>query len=85
MTLGIGALPPLLIDRLRTKQVLLNLLSNAIKFTPKGGVVSVEADRDATGGVVICVRDTGIGIAPEMIPLAFEPGLTNRLLLCHGI
>ena len=73
LTLDIAALPPLLIDRLRTKQVLLNLLSNAIKFTPKGGVVSVEADRDATGGVVICVRDTGIGIAPEMIPLVFEP------------
>jgi signal transduction histidine kinase len=73
LTLDVGALPSLLIDRLRTKQILLNLLSNAVKFTPYGGVVSVEAGRDATGRVVVCVRDTGIGIAPEMIALAFEP------------
>jgi signal transduction histidine kinase len=73
LTLEIASLPPLLIDRLRVKQVLLNLLSNAIKFTPKGGVVTIEADRNAKGGVGICVRDTGIGIAPEMIPIAFEP------------
>ena len=73
ITLDIGALPPLFVDRLRIKQILLNLLSNAVKFTPDGGVVSVEAGRDTTGRVVVCVRDTGIGIAPEMIALAFEP------------
>jgi signal transduction histidine kinase len=73
ITLRVSPLPPLLVDRLRVKQILLNLLSNAIKFTPEGGVVSVMADRDAIGGIVVCVCDTGIGIAPEMIPLAFEP------------
>ena len=73
LTLDIAALPPLLIDRLRTKQILLNLLSNAIKFTPEHGSVSVKADLDQAGRVVICVRDTGIGIAPEKIALAFEP------------
>jgi signal transduction histidine kinase len=73
LALDAGALPPLFIDRLRTKQILLNLLSNAIKFTPRNGSVSIRAGRDASGRVVICVRDTGIGIAPEMIALAFEP------------
>jgi signal transduction histidine kinase len=73
LTLDIGALPLLLIDRLRTKQILLNLLSNAIKFTPENGSVSIRADRDRAGRIVICVRDTGIGIAPGMIALAFEP------------
>ncbi|MEO8302162.1 MAG: ATP-binding protein, partial [Rhizomicrobium sp.] len=73
LTLNIGALPTLLIDRLRTKQILLNLVSNAIKFTPENGSVSIEADLDGAGRVVICVRDTGIGIAPGMIALAFEP------------
>ncbi|MES2471548.1 MAG: ATP-binding protein [Pseudomonadota bacterium] len=73
ITLDIAPLPPLLIDRLRTKQILLNLLSNAIKFTPDAGTITIEAGRDASGGVVICVSDTGIGIAPDMIALAFEP------------
>lgn len=73
LELEIGELPALLIDRLRVKQILLNLLSNAIKFTPEQGVVSVRADRDTAGRVVICVRDTGIGIAPDQIALAFEP------------
>lgn len=73
LTLDIGALPPLFIDRLRTKQILLNLLSNAIKFTPKQGVILVQAGLDTTGHVVVCVRDSGIGIPPEMIALAFEP------------
>jgi signal transduction histidine kinase len=73
ITLGIVDLPLLMIDRLRVKQILLNLLSNAIKFTPEGGNVSIEVERDSAGSVVVSVRDTGIGIAPEMIPLAFEP------------
>ena len=73
LALEISAMPPLHIDRLRTKQILLNLLSNAIKFTPENGSISVQADRDAQGRVVILVRDTGIGIAPEMIAMAFEP------------
>ena len=73
IALDIGALPPLLIDRLRTKQVLLNLLSNAVKFTPDHGRVSVSARRDDAGRAVICVRDSGIGIAPDKIALAFEP------------
>ena len=73
LTLEIGEVPPLLIDRLRTKQILLNLLSNAIKFTPEDGCVTLKIDRDHAGRTVICVRDTGIGIAPEMIARAFEP------------
>ena len=40
-----SAMPNLIVDRLRLKQVLLNLLSNAIKFTPRGGRVHVEAFR----------------------------------------
>jgi two-component system cell cycle sensor histidine kinase PleC len=66
-------LPNLVVDRLRLKQVLLNLLSNAIKFTPAGGSVTLLADEAAKGGFCIAVRDTGIGMAPEAIPLALEP------------
>jgi len=73
VTLAIGSIPPVFVDRLRVKQILLNLLSNAIKFSHEEGVVSVEAGLNARGGAYVCVRDCGIGIAPEMIPLVFEP------------
>ncbi len=66
-------LPNLIVDRLRFKQVLLNLCSNAIKFTPPGGHVHVMADQEEDGNFVLTVRDTGIGMSPEQIPVALEP------------
>lgn len=56
-------------DKLR--QVLLNLLGNAVRYTERGGIrLEIEDHADA---VVLCVRDTGIGIAPEHLPHIFEP------------
>jgi signal transduction histidine kinase len=66
-------LPCVMGDQMRLKQIVLNLLSNAVKFTPPGGYVTVGAQHTATGGVDIFVRDTGIGMAPEQIPVALEP------------
>jgi two-component system, cell cycle sensor histidine kinase PleC len=66
-------LPNLVADRLRFKQILLNLCSNAIKFTPQGGAVHVSARGLADGGFVLEVRDTGVGMTPEQIPIALEP------------
>ncbi|HVP84007.1 MAG TPA: HAMP domain-containing sensor histidine kinase [Rhizomicrobium sp.] len=66
-------LPLLFADELRVKQILLNLLSNAIKFTPEGGRVEVAVTRDRSGGIVLSVADTGIGMAPDMISVALEP------------
>jgi len=48
----------------RLDQVVSNLVGNAIKFTPEGGTVTVSA-REEIGAVVVEVKDTGIGIAPE--------------------
>ncbi|MEO0822025.1 MAG: PAS-domain containing protein [Pseudomonadota bacterium] len=64
---GDAALPPLVGDAVRIKQVLLNLLSNAVKFTPSGQVtIGVQAElRDQIADLRIAVADTGIGIAPE--------------------
>jgi len=61
-------------DEPRLAQALGNLLDNAGKFTPEGGraVVRVEAAPDA-GSVVVEIRDTGIGIAPEDLEHVFEP------------
>jgi two-component system, sensor histidine kinase and response regulator len=71
----------LLGDSLRLQQILTNLIGNAIKFTPPGGIILVGV-RDSgmveglTGNQVIlsfAVKDTGAGIAPEYLPLLFEP------------
>ena len=66
-------LPPILADPVRIKQVLLNLLGNAVKFTPRGGSVTVRAERAPEGGVSICVHDTGPGMTVEEVTLAMEP------------
>lgn len=64
-------LPPVLVDPLRIKQVLVNLIGNAIKFTPEGGRVSVNA-RVAGAWVAVTVSDTGPGIPAEQRDLIFE-------------
>ncbi len=58
-------------DERKVKQVIYNLLSNAVKFTPDGGKVDVRASRQ-DGAVLVTVRDTGIGIAPEDHGRIFE-------------
>jgi PAS domain S-box-containing protein len=59
-------------DRPRLEQVLTNLLSNALKFTPKGGRIIVSLESDGLQAR-ITVQDTGRGVAPELIPLVFNP------------
>jgi signal transduction histidine kinase len=64
-------LPMVRADRRRIRQILLNLVSNATKFTHPGGSVHVSAHQSAEG-IVVTVADTGIGIAKNDIPKAFE-------------
>ena len=66
---------PLLLraDERKLKQVLMNLLSNAVKFTPPGGEIAVRAAVEGERGLVMEVRDNGIGIAPEHIAHALSP------------
>jgi signal transduction histidine kinase len=54
-----------------------NLLSNAIKFTPDGGLVSVRL-MESDIGVVVQVRDTGIGIRKTDLPHIFEKFYRSR-------
>ena len=52
-------------DAARLRQVLINLAGNAVKFTESGGFSLVAEPGDADGEIAFCVRDSGIGIAPE--------------------
>ncbi len=59
-------------DRLRLWQALAHLLQNALKFSPRGGRLKVQLRRAGGGGAEIVVRDSGVGIAPELLPHVFE-------------
>jgi signal transduction histidine kinase/DNA-binding NarL/FixJ family response regulator/HPt (histidine-containing phosphotransfer) domain-containing protein len=62
-------------DPLRLRQVLLNLVSNAVKFTELGEVrIGVSVGDRGCGDLALCfsVRDTGVGIRPELLTMIFE-------------
>jgi two-component system, chemotaxis family, CheB/CheR fusion protein len=58
-------------DPVRLEEVLSNLLNNAAKYTETSGKIAVVVERRGEDAV-ITVRDTGIGIAPELLPQLFE-------------
>jgi len=89
-------------DEARLEQVFWNLLKNAIKFTPPGGTIAVETlsmpGEDGTWLHQTCVRDSGVGIDPELLSRLFiafeqgdlqpgkgESGLGLGLAICRGI
>ena len=58
-------------DRRWMERLLLNLVDNAIKFTPAGGTITVCVAQDRCTAT-LAVRDTGIGMTPDVIPHVFE-------------
>ncbi len=64
-------LPPVEMDPVRIREVLLNLLSNAARYTPDGGAISIQAALQSKR-LVIRVTDTGSGIPAEELPRIFE-------------
>ena len=61
----------LVADPTRLEQIVVNLLNNAAKYTEPGGRIALTVRLEGNEAV-IAVRDTGIGIAPEMLPAVFE-------------
>ncbi|HYO12051.1 MAG TPA: ATP-binding protein [Thermoanaerobaculia bacterium] len=59
-------------DPTRLEQIVSNLLDNAAKYTMPGGRIWVSAAREGEEAVV-CVRDTGIGVPPDVLDRVFEP------------
>ena len=70
-------LPPVVIDATELQQVVLNLAVNARDAMPHGGVLTIQTRARGTG-VVLEVRDTGVGIPPEHQPFIFEPFFTTK-------
>ncbi|HEY4595730.1 MAG TPA: ATP-binding protein, partial [Thermoanaerobaculia bacterium] len=69
------SLPPepvwLEVDPVRLEQVFTNLLSNAVKFTEDGGKIALSGERQGQE-VAVRVRDTGVGIPPDLLPRVFD-------------
>jgi signal transduction histidine kinase len=90
-------LPAVEVDPVRIRQVLLNLLTNALRHTPEEGTVSVEVEARPKW-ILVRVRDSGSGIAPEELPRIFERfqkgsdsrgsglglAIARKLVLAHG-
>ena len=58
-------------DGARLAQVFSNVLNNAAKYTPEEGSVDVSV-KCSERAVTVCVRDTGVGIEPEVLPRVFD-------------
>ncbi len=59
-------------DPTRLEQIVTNLLGNAAKYTEPGGRIWLTAEREQDAEVVVRIRDTGIGIADELLPRIFD-------------
>ena len=70
--INLGDVETVPIDEVLVSRILLNLLSNAIKYSPVGGEVRLELDRQ-NGHIVLRVRDQGMGIDEADLPRLFEP------------
>ncbi len=60
-------------DEGKLRQILLNLLSNSLKFTLEGGRIEIVAKPDSDGSFLFQVRDSGIGIDPELFETVLTP------------
>ena len=65
-------LPLVLADAGLVERAVANLLDNALRHTPPGGTVRVEVARADAAAVAVSIRDTGEGIAPDVLPRVFE-------------
>ncbi len=77
----LAATRPVAMNRTELQQVLINLIVNAIHAMPEGGTLTLASeDHDDKGvpGVRLTVRDTGIGMSPEVLKSIFDPFFTTK-------
>ena len=98
LSVRIGDLPPVVANAHELGQVFLNLLVNAAQAVPEGRAedhrIDVVARTDPRGWALVEIRDTGVGIPPEVLGRIFEPFFTTKplgvgtglgLAISHGI
>jgi len=61
------------VDQTKLRQIMLNILSNGVKFTEHQGIISINSCINADGDLIISIKDTGIGIAPEHLHRVLRP------------
>jgi signal transduction histidine kinase len=74
-------LNPLFVVRHEIESALVNITTNALQATPEGGVVELSVcaePRDGVPGIRFVLRDTGVGIPPEILPQIFDPFFTTK-------
>ena len=67
-------------DQSRIEQIVSNLLTNACKYTPADGRISVSVKTE-NGDAILCVRDTGLGLEPDLLPRVFDLFVQGRRTL----
>jgi len=60
-------------DAAKFQQIIWNLFKNAIKFTPEGGEITISSENPSETVLAVSVRDTGIGMEPEVMQRIFDP------------
>ena len=68
-----GPLPLFKTDKIKVKEILSNIIYNAVRYTQKGKIEVTAWALEAGQAVRIEVKDTGVGIPKEFLPLIFEP------------
>jgi two-component system sensor histidine kinase HydH len=79
LKLSQGAIPAAaFVDEDQIQQLLLNLVLNALDAMPKGGVIEIDLQPSRDGFIEVYVRDTGPGIAPDILPKVFETFVSSK-------
>jgi len=80
-----GLLPPVAVDPLKLRRVLLNLLENAIKYSPDGGPVVLRVKSGENGRLRLQVHDNGLGIPRGEQERIFEKFYRSDPQLARGV
>lgn len=81
LALELESIKAISINRTELQQILINLMVNAIHAMPDGGDLTVgalDAERGGKAGVLVFVKDTGVGMTPELLTRIFDPFFTTK-------